>query len=105
MSFTEKELSIIDKVHTLVKVREKVVKQLISRRARQSLQTTALKKTSEAVNKDVARQQELDVALSRLKLELSTSFNTTGWVHPEPEEKTAKKPTQNLSHYELGRDD
>lgn len=100
MSFTEKELEIIAKVQTLVKGREKVRKQVISKRARLDKQTIALKKTSEALTKDSTRLRELDTALDRLKTELQESFkvSTTAVIQ-------TKKPTQNLSHYELGRDD
>ena len=100
MSFTEKELEIIDKVQDLVKNRTRLVKQIPSKRIQLSKQTAAIKKTSESLTKDIAKLRELDAAMSQLKTELQESFNTSTAEVVQP-----KKSTQNLSHYELGRDD
>lgn len=100
MSFTEKELEIIAKVQVLVKGRTKVVKQVASKRARLDKQTIAVKKTSEALTKDANRLREMDTALDRLKNELQESFKDSATIV-----QPVKKGAQNLSHYELGRDD
>lgn len=99
MSFTEKELQMVFKVQTLASNRKKIQKRVNAKSVSLANHNTKAALTASALEKERRLLADVDMALNKLKEDLTLSFVQTA---PAKNERTGKAIP--VSHYEIGRE-